>query len=190
VPKRDLAVLYLAILVSRVGFGVIIIVFPFYTSRASDISVAVALALYPILEAATAVPMGRLCDMRGRKKILVSSLGFVAVMMASIGLTKNIHTVASIHELMRVGAAGVTVSTLTMITDLTAERNRGAGMGVFDFMNVGRYAVGLLLGSRLDVEFSANLSTAFYLIGVVVAAAFAVALLTLKEPPHVARTWG
>jgi MFS family permease len=187
VPKRDLAVLYLAMLVSRVGFGVIIIVFPFYISRSSDISVAVALALYPILEAATALPMGRLCDMRGRKNTFVISLGFMAALMASIGLTRNIYGVASIHALMGVSAAGVTVSTLTMITDLTAERNRGAGMGTFDFMNVGGYAVGLLLGSRLDAAFSTDLSIAFYVTGVVVAAAFVVALAALREPPHVAR---
>jgi MFS family permease len=187
VPKRDLAVLYLAMLVSRVGFGVIIILFPLYISKSTDISVAVALALYPTLEAATALPMGRLCDTRGRRKIFIISLGFMAVLMASIGLTRNIYGVASIHALMGVGAAGVTVSTLTMITDLTGVRNRGAGMGTFDFMNVGGYAVGLLLGSRLDAAFSTNLSIAFCATGVVVAAAFSVALLVLKEPPHMAR---
>jgi len=187
IPTRDLAVLYLAMLVSRVGFGVIIIVFPFYISRSSDLTVAIALALYPILEAATALPIGRLCDTRGRKRIFVASLGFMALMMASIGLTKSIYSVASIHALMGVGAAGVTVSTLTMVTDLTGEGNRGAGMGAFDFMNVGGYAVGLVLGSRLEARFSADLSYAFYATGIMVAAAFVIALLTLKEPPHPTR---
>lgn len=186
-PRRDLAVLYLAMLVSRVGFGVIIIVFPLYISGSSDLTVAVALALYPLLEAATALPMGRLCDTRGRKGIFIASLGLIAVLMTSIGLSRNIYAVASIHAFMGIGAAGVTVSTLTMVTDLTSQGNRGAGMGTFDFMNVGGYAVGLVLGAKLEATFAKELSTAFYVTGLVVAAAFVVAVLVLKEPPHQVR---
>ncbi len=186
-PRRDLAVLYLAMLVSRIGFGVIIIIFPFYISGSSDIAVAVALALYPILEAATALPIGRFCDTRGRKWIFVGSLGLIALLMATIGLTKNIYAVGSIHALMGVGAAGVTVSTLTMVTDLTGEGNRGAGMGAFDFMNVGGYAIGLVLGSRLYSDFSADLSMAFFITSLTLAAAFVIAILILKEPPHLTR---
>ncbi len=185
-PRRDLASLYLAMLTSRVSFGVIVFVFPFYISGSTDIAVAVALALYPILEAATALPIGRLCDARGRKWIFVASLAAMGVLMASIGLTRNIYAIASIHAVMGVGAAGVTVSTLTMITDLTKTTDRGAGMGTFDFMNVGGYAIGLALGARLDAAFSSELSVVFYLTGSMVAVALVVALLTLREPPHLA----
>ncbi len=171
-------------LASRVGFGVIIIIFPAYIIGASDLGAAVALALYPMLEAVSALPVGRLCDTRGRKAIFVASLGYMAVLMVSIGLTRNIYAVASIHALMGIGAAGVTVSTLTMVTDLTARGNRGAGMGTFDFANVGGYAFGLVIGSRLESLFSADLGYAFFITGLTVAAAFVVAVLVLKEPPH------
>jgi MFS family permease len=183
--RRDLVVLYISMLVSRVGFGVIIIIFPLYLSGSSDLVVAAALALYPTLEAVTALPVGRLCDTRGRKKIFIVSVGGMAALMASIGLTRDVYVVAGLHALMGVAAAGVTVSTLTMITDLTGERNRGAGMGAFDFMNVGGYAVGLALGSRLNVFFSGQLGAAFYVTGATVAAAFVVAVLALREPLHV-----
>src|SRR5271157_2548195 len=186
--RRDLVVLYLSMLISRVGFGVIIIIFPLYLSGSSDLVVAAALALYPTLEAATALPVGRLCDTRGRKRIFVVSVGGMAALMAAIGLTRDVYAVAALHALMGVAAAGVTVSTLTMITDLTGERNRGAGMGAFDFMNVGGYAVGLALGSRLEVYFSGHLGAAFYVTGATVAAAFLVAALALKEPHHLVGT--
>ena len=107
--KRDLLVLYLSMLTSRVGFGVIIIIFPAYISRASDLGVASALAIYPLMEAVTALPAGRLCDTKGRKVVFVSLLGFMALLMASIGLTRSIYAIASIHAAMGVGAAGVTV---------------------------------------------------------------------------------
>jgi MFS family permease len=182
--KRDLVVLYLSMLVSRVGFGVIIIIFPLYLSGASDLAVGAALALYPALEAVTALPAGRLCDTRGRKRIFIASVGSMAVLMALIGLTRDIYVVGVLHGLMGVAAAGVTVSTLTMITDLTHERNRGAGMGTFDFMNVGGYAVGLALGSRLDAAFSGRLGEAFFVTGGTVAVAFVIAALAIREPPH------
>jgi len=182
--KRDLVVLYLCMLVARVGFGVIIIIFPLYLSGASDLAVAAALALYPALEAVTALPAGRLCDTAGRKRIFIVSVGGMAALMASIGLSRDIYVVGALHALMGVAAAGVTVSTLTMITDLTRDRNRGAGMGTFDFMNVGGYAVGLALGSRLDIAFAGQLSQAFFVTGITVAAAFGFAALVLKEPQH------
>ena len=45
---------------------------------------------------------------------------------------------------MGFSAAAVTVSTLTMITDLTKKSYRGAGMGIFDLANIGGYAGGIL----------------------------------------------
>jgi MFS family permease len=60
-------------------------------------------------------------------------------------------------------------------------------MGAFDFANVGGYALGAFLGSRLDITYSANLSTAFLLTGAIIAVSFVVAFLALAEPPHIAR---
>ena len=182
--RRDLAVLYASVLASRVGFGVIIIVFPAYISSASDVAVAVALALYPTLEAISALPLGQLCDTRGRKATFVTSLGYLAVLMALIGATRNIYAVATIHALMGVGAAGVTVSTLAMVTDLTGESNRGKGMGTFDFANVGGYAVGLVAGYSLRTYFAADLGLAFVATGAVIASAFVLGFAVLKEPLH------
>ncbi|MDE1858591.1 MAG: MFS transporter [Thaumarchaeota archaeon] len=186
--RRDLGVLYASVLASRVGFGVIIIVFPAYISSSSDIAVAVALALYPLAEALAALPIGQFCDTRGRKVTFVASLGYIAVLMASIGATRNIYAIAAIHALMGVGAAGVTVSTLTMVTDLTGESNRGKGMGAFDFSNVGGYAVGLVAGYYLRAYFASDLGLAFAATAAVLAAAFGIGLAVLKEPAHLVRS--
>lgn len=130
------------------------------------------------------MPAGRLCDTKSRKVVFAASLGFMALLMASIGSTRNVYAVASIHAVMGIGAAGVTVSTLTMVTDLTARDNRGAGMGAFDFADVGGHALGLIIGARLELFFSAHLGSAFFVTGLVVAFAFAVAVIVLKEPSH------
>ncbi|HXW36524.1 MAG TPA: MFS transporter [Nitrososphaerales archaeon] len=182
--RRDLVVLYVAMFVSRLAFGIIIIIFPLYIVHASDLATAAALALYPAFEAAFSYPMGRVCDTRGRKVVFVSALGYMAVLMSCIGLTRNIYAVASIHAAMGVGAAGVTISSLAMITDLTGERNRGAGMGAFDFANIGGYAFGILMGGRLDSAFADKLGVSFFVTGLTVAASFVLAILVLKEPLH------
>jgi MFS family permease len=182
-----LAILYVSMLVSRVGFGIIIILFPIYILGASDISSAIAIALYPIFEAASALPIGRICDVRGRKRVFAISLCYMAAVLAMVGLTRNIYIVSTLHALMGIGAAGVTVASLTMITDYTATHNRGAGMGTFDFANIGGYALGLFLGGRFAGIFAANLGYAFFITGGAVAASLLVALAILREPPHVVR---
>lgn len=181
---RDLAVLYGSMLISRVGFGVIIIIFPLYIAKSSDITVAVALALYPIFEAAASLPLGRVCDRSGRKRVMMSALGAMAVLMAAIGLTRDVYAIGLIHAMMGVAAAGVTVSSLTMITDLAGGRSLGTGMGTFDFANIGGYAVGLFLGGRLDAAYGSKLGDAFFITSLAVAAAFVVGLLVVREPEH------
>ncbi len=181
---RHLVVLYLSMIATRVGFGVIIILFPVYLFGASDVELAIALALYPILEAFSAVPIGGLCDTRGRKQVFVVALAYIASLTALIGVSPNLYYVGAVHGLMGIGAAGVTVSSLTMITDLTQQKNRGKGMGLFDFSNIGGYAVGLLLGGRLQKLFAADLGYAFAATGAVIALALAVSAVSLREPVH------
>src|SRR5712691_810704 len=183
-PGRDLAVLYLSMTLTRIGFGVIIILFPAYLLGVSDIELAVALALYPVLEAFSAIPVGRFCDTRGRKRVFVFALAYVAILMGAIGITRNLYFVATVHALMGIGAAGVTVSSLTMITDATNLGNRGKGMGVFDFSNIGGYAAGILAGGSLHTYFASQLGFAFAVTGGAIAVALVVSTMLLREPLH------
>src|SRR5437016_2676121 len=182
--RRDFAVLYLSMSLTRVGFGVIIIIFPAYLIGVSDLELAAALALYPVLEAFSAIPVGRFCDTRGRKRVFVFALAYVALLTGAIGITRNIYFVATVHALMGIGAAGVTVSSLTMITDLTNLGNRGKGMGAFDFSNIGGYAAGLLVGGGLHTYFASQLGFAFAVTGGAIAVALVVSKMLLSEPLH------
>ena len=183
-PPREFAVLYFSQSLTRVGFGVIIILFPAYLIGVSDIELAIALALYPVLEAFSAIPIGRLCDTRGRKRVFVFALAYVALLTGAIGITRNIYFVATVHALMGIGAAGITVSSLTMITDLTNLGNRGKGMGLFDFSNIGGYAAGLLVGGALHTYFASQLGYAFAATGGAIAIALLVSTILLTEPLH------
>src|SRR5256886_16771701 len=130
-PGRDLAVLYLSMTLTRIGFGVIIIIFPAYLLGVSDIELAIALALYPVLEAFSAIPVGRLCDTRGRKRVFVFALAYVALLTGAIGITRNLYFVATVHGLIGIGAAGVAGLSPPRVTDATERGDRGEGEGLF-----------------------------------------------------------
>jgi len=181
----DLFVLYFSMLVTRIGFGAVIVLLPYYIPNAGSVGLGVILALYPLLEAVTATPLGRLCDLRGRRTVFLLSLIAMAGMTMTIGLTKDIYVISAVHALEGIAAAGITVSTLTMITDLTETGHRGAGMGMFDFANIGGYAVGFLLGGQLHEVFKHELGFSFFVTAGAMGLAALVSLLMLREPPHV-----
>ena len=183
--RGELLLLYASITTARIGFGVMIILFPTYLAGSSNVSLAVVLALYPLAEAATAVPLGVLCDRRGRRKVFLAGLGLMGLLIASVATTQNVLVVATLHAMMGLAAAAITVASLTMITDLTTQGNRGKGMGTFDFSNIGGYAGGLLVGGWLSEAFKARLPEAFLLTGSVMFAALAISFFLLKEPSHV-----
>src|SRR5207247_6207745 len=109
--------------------------------------------------------VGRVSDTRGRMRVFVFALAYVAILMGAIGVTISLYFVASVHALMGIGAAGVTVSSLTMITDATNLWNRGKGMGLFDFSNIGGYAAGVLVGGGLQTYFASQFGYAFQATG-------------------------
>src|SRR6202022_3037997 len=112
--RRELLLLYSCTTVARIGFGVMIILFPSYLGGSSNISLAIALALYPLVEASLAVPMGILCDSHGRRKIFLAGLGSMGGLILAVALTQDFLIVAVLHALMGASAAAITVSSLTM----------------------------------------------------------------------------
>jgi len=182
--RGEVLLLYLAVAVSRIAFGVMIIVFPSYLEGYSNISLAVVLALYPVLESVSAIPMGLVCDSRGRRSVFLGGLLFMGLLTVTVGFTRNLDIVAGLHSLMGISAAAITVASLTMITDLTNVKNRGKGMGSFDFANIGGYAIGLLAGGTLETYFSSRLSDTFYITSALLFASLFISFLVLREPAH------
>lgn len=180
---ESIIMLYVAVLMTRIGYGLLIIAFPTYIHYASGKAVGISLALYPIFEAASATFIGSYSDKKGRKNVFLIGLLSSAIFMTSIGLTTDIYTISFIHALMGISASAVTVATLTMLTDLTVIENRGTGMGAFDFFNIIGYALGILLSSWLISIFYHRLSYVFLTAGVLFLITTILSLF-LKEPPH------
>jgi len=92
--------------------------------------------------------------------------------------------VGGAHALEGLAAAMVTIASLTMITDLTVEQNRGAGMGAFDLANLAGYGVGIMLGTLFSKIFSSNLGDSFLVVSAIMGASSIFVYFVLREPGH------
>ncbi|HZD13244.1 MAG TPA: MFS transporter [Candidatus Binatus sp.] len=183
-----LSLLYIAVFLTRIGFGTIIILFvagpPYYIDASPGI-VGFILAFYPLVEAFSALPVGAYIDRRGRRRTFILGMTLISGLTFLVGLTRYVPVIGAAHALMGLSAAMVTVSSLTMITDLTVVENRGTGMGAFDLSNLVGYGVGILFGTFLFSVFKAELGLSFFIVAGVFAAATVLIALLLREPAHV-----
>jgi len=161
IGARMILYLYLAVFLTRIGFGSVTILFPLYLP-AGAFQVGLILALYPIAEAVSAMPVGRLADRMSRKKLHLTGMALITVLTAAIGFTRNLLNVSILHALMGVSAAMAAVTSLTLLGDATKQTNRGKKMGGFDLANLGGYGLGFGVGSVLVTAFASRLSDAFW----------------------------
>ena len=179
-----LSILYLSVFLTRIGFGTILIIFPLYVATPSSSLAAIIIALYPALEGFSALPVGAVVDLRGRRRVFVTGMALISVLTFLIGLSNNLVLVGGAHALEGLAAAMVTIASLTMITDLTVEQNRGAGMGAFDLANLAGYGVGIMLGTLFSKIFSSNLGDSFLVVSAIMGASSIFVYFVLREPGH------
>ena len=181
--KPQLFILYLSMLVTRIGFGSVLILFPMYL-KVGSLGVGIALAAYPITEFISAAPVGRYVDLKGRRRMLILGLLSVSLLTMAISLTRDVYAISIIHAIMGFSGAAVTVSSLTMITDLTAVSNRGVSMGGFDFSNVLGYALGISFATSVLHLTRNDFGLAFVATGILLLSAGIVSIIWLKETSH------
>jgi MFS family permease len=180
---ETLSLLYVSVFLTRIGFGAIIIIFPIYIQAGSAITGLVT-ALYPAVEGISALPVGTYVDQRGRRKAFVIGMILVSVLTGIIGLSNNLFLVAGAHAFTGLAAALITVSSLTMITDLTMEENRGTGMGAFNLSTLSGYGLGIVLGVVFAKVYSSTLGDSFLVVAGILAVAAVFAFFALREPHH------
>ncbi len=181
---RMILYLYVAVFLTRIGFGSVTIIFPLYLP-AGSFQVGLILALYPIAEACSATPIGRLADRHSRKKLHVTGMLLITLLTAAIGLTQNLTNIAILHALMGVSAATAAITSLTLLGDATKITNRGKSMGGFDLANLGGYGLGFGLGSLFANLFANKLAYAFWLTSGIFLVAGMMAIKLLEEPVRV-----
>lgn len=181
---ETLSLLYASVFLTRIGFGAILWIFPIYLQASSAVS-GIVIALYPAVEGFSALPVGAYVDSRGRRRAFVAGMILISILTFAIGLSNDLFLVGSAHALEGLAAALITVSSLTMITDLTIEKNRGAGMGAFNLSTLAGYGLGIFVGVAFSQVFSANLGDSFLVIAGILGVAAVFAYFALREPHHI-----
>src|SRR5881392_2590616 len=187
VKLGTLSLLYVSVFLTRIGFGSILVIFPYYLNiPLTNSSLAgIIIALYPAVEGFSALPVGTFVDLRGRRKAFVAGMTMISILTLLIGVSNNLLLVGGAHGLEGLAAAMVTVASLTMITDLTVVTNRGVGMGGFDLANLGGYGVGIVLGAAFSTIFAADLGASFLVVSAILGVSAVAVFFILREPVHV-----
>jgi MFS family permease len=184
VGLRMVLYLYVAVFLTRIGFGSITILFPLYL-QAPPYIIGIILALYPMSEAGSALPIGRLADRFSRKRLHIIGMIMITILTAAIGFTTNVLYVSVLHAIMGISAATAAVTSLTLLGDATKLTNRGKQMGGFDLANLGGYGLGFGVGGLLVNSFADRLSYAFWVTAGVFLFAGILAAKFLVEPVRV-----
>ena len=77
-----LSLLYVSVFLTRIGFGSILVIFPYYLNiPLSNSSLAgIIIALYPAVEGFSALPVGTFVDLGGRRKAFVAGMTMISIL--------------------------------------------------------------------------------------------------------------
>ncbi|MEF8820806.1 MAG: MFS transporter [Halovenus sp.] len=170
--RRRVAVVVAVVFIDLLGFGIIIPILPFYVRSfgVSDIFIGLLAASYSLAQFTAAPVLGRLSDQRGRRPIIMLSVGVSGVAWIVFGIAAEIGTVAGTTVGLVVlfgarliaGAAGGNIAAAqAYIADVTPPERRVGALGLigaaFGLGFVFGPAVGGLLASETVVSTASSL---------------------------------
>jgi len=143
--------LYFAVFVAVLGFSLVAPIFPRY---AMDLGASYALlgfivSIYGAVQMITQIPIGRLSDRMGRKKILLLGLVTFAFMPLLYIYASNAYLLLLIRALGGVGASAVWPLAMALIVDQTGAEGRGAALGWYNASFYSALALGPFFGGGL-----------------------------------------
>jgi multidrug resistance protein len=170
--------LCLAVLVSMIGFGLIIPLLPIYGRQlgASGLTLGLLTSLFAITRSITSYPGGLLADKLGRKKLIVTGLFIYTIVMFLFGVSTNLYHLLILRACQGAASGIVWPVAATMVADIVESKDRGKAMGIFSMMWDAGIAVGPVLGGLLAAAF--NIGVPFFVCS---AMALTSALLVLKR---------
>lgn len=205
--RRGIAVVIAVVFLDLLGFGIIIPILPFYVRSfgLSDLFIGLLAASYSFAQFVAAPMLGRISDERGRRPVLMLSVGVSGVAWTIFGLAAEVDaaagTIAAVVTLfgarILAGAAGGNIATAqAYIADVTPVEDRASALGLvgaaFALGFVFGPAIGGLAASDAAVGAAESVlpafvpTTKFSLPSFVAAAmsfiALATAAVVLKEP--------
>jgi multidrug resistance protein len=174
-----LLVVFTTILIDFVGYTVLIPVLPLYAERlgASDLQVALILAVYALAQLLFLPAWGWVSDRIGRRPVILVSLFGTVCSFVVLAFAESIAMIYVARVLAGFFAASIGAAQ-AVVTDVTPPAERAGGMGVIG----AAFGAGMVVGPVIG-GFTAELSDAapFYTVAILAAANFVAAWIWLPE---------
>lgn len=161
VGRRGLTVLFLAIFLVMMGFGIVLPVLQFYARDvgATPFEIGLLATSYAFMQFLFAPVWGALSDRIGRKPVFSLGLAGYAVSFVIFGLSHHVWELFLARILGGVLSAATLPTAMAYIGDTTSEERRGGGMGMMGAaMGLG-FTIGPGIGGILGHH---NLSLPFF----------------------------
>ncbi len=186
----SLAPHYLAVFVAVLGFSLVAPFFPHYVMDlgASYTMLGFIVSVYGAVQLFTQIPIGRLSDQMGRKKILLLGLATFSFLPLFYVYAKSAEALLLIRALGGLGASAVWPIAMALIIDQAKAENRGAAMGRYNAAFFFALALGPLIGGMLYDHLGLN--APFYLWAILGAISFLVVYFRVKEPEKISVMMG
>jgi MFS transporter, DHA1 family, multidrug resistance protein len=181
VGQRGLLVLFLAIFIVMMGFGIVLPVLQFYARNvgATPFEIGLLATSYAFMQFLFAPLWGALSDRVGRKPIFSIGLIGYAVSFVIFGLSHQVWELFLARLLGGVLSAATLPTAMAYIADTTTEERRGGGMGMMGAaMGLG-FTVGPGIGGILGRY---SLSLPFFVGAALALATLALSVGALPEP--------
>lgn len=145
--KHTLALLFFLLVVSMLGFGIVIPLLPFLveTFGGSGISMGLLMAIFSLMQFLFSSFWGALSDRYGRKPILLLGTLGNAITMFGFGLSPSLGWLYFFRALGGVFSSAIMPVSMAFIADNTNEEERGGGMG----LSGAAFGTGMVLGPGL-----------------------------------------
>ena len=154
--RRAVLVVVGVVFLDLLGFGIIIPILPFYVRSfgVSDLFIGLLAASYSFAQFATAPLLGRVSDERGRRPVLMLSVGAAGVAWLVFGVAAEVGTLAGttaavatlfVARLLAGAAGGNIAVAQAYIADVTPAEDRASGLGLVG----AAFALGFVFGPAI-----------------------------------------
>ena len=142
--NKNLAILFFSLVVSMLGFGIIIPILPFYVEEfgGGGAEMGMLMTIFSAMQFIFSPIWGSLSDRIGRKPVLIIGALGNALSMALMGFATNYWILLSARALAGVLSSATMPAAMAFISDSTDEKQRGGGMGIVG----AAFGVGMTLG--------------------------------------------
>lgn len=180
--SHSLLPLYSAVFVAVLGFSLIAPFFPDYAMQlgASYSLLGVIVSIYGAVQLFTQIPMGRLSDRRGRKRMMLLGLLTFSILPLLYIHATDAMALLLIRALGGLGASAVWPIAMALIVDQSRPEARGSAMGWYNAAFFSALAAGPLLGGFAYDNL--GIRAPFYLWALLGSASFLMVLFWVSEP--------